>query len=337
MPPQSAFSPLALALAAGTCACAASEPATGPLPVAAPHEQAFAGPIRPLVAPTDLDPAAVALGRQLFHDPRLSATGEVSCATCHDLDAGGVDGLPGSVGVNGTVGVVNAPTVYNSGLNLAQFWDGRAATLEEQAGGPLLNPAEMGNSWAEILAYLGETPTYRQKFGEVYRDGVTEGNVRSAIASFERSLVTVDSPFDRWLQGDTTAIPGEAVEGYALFQSYGCASCHQGANVGGNMFQVLGVMRDYFAERGTGIEMDHGRSNATGRASDEHVFKVPSLRLASRTAPYLHDGSVATLEDAVDVMARYQLGREIPPADRARIVAFIGTLAGEPAAAGDAQ
>ncbi len=285
-------------------------------------------PISPLPEPP-LEPIAkVALGDRLFHDPRLSSDGTVACAGCHDLGKGGTDRRARSLGVGGAVGSINAPTVFNAAFNFAQFWDGRAATLEAQVAGPLHDPAEMASNWTRVVASLQADPDYRRGFAAVYPDGITPDNVSDAIASFERTLVTPDAPFDRYLRGDREAIPPDAVEGYARFKSFGCTSCHQGVNVGGNLFQRFGAMGDYFADRGNVTRADLGRFNVTGREADRHVFKVPSLRNVAVTAPYFHDGSAQTLDEAVAVMGRYQLGREIEAEDRRLIVAFLRTLTG---------
>lgn len=288
-------------------------------------------PIRPLIASPPGESRKVDLGRRLFHDPILSGDGTVSCASCHDLARGGVDGLPVSVGVGGAKGSVNAPTVFNAAFHLAQFWDGRAATLEEQAGGPITNPLEMANSWPVVLARLNAS-AYFADFKATFGGEATASRVKEAIAAFERTLVSTDSPFDRWLLGDDTAMTSEELRGYRLFKSFGCISCHQGRNVGGNMYQRFGFFGDWFADRGRAeTAADLGRFNVTGRAADRHVFKVPSLRLAVQTAPYFHDGSVATLEEAVRLMARYQLGRPIAEEEVGMIVKFLHTLPGKPA------
>lgn len=313
----------------GALAGACSSPAgQGPLAVDAPPAAlTVTGPISPLIAP-HLDPARVALGKRLFLDPRLSRDGTVACATCHDLRRSGADRRPVSSGVGGSVGLLNAPTVYNSGLNIKQFWDGRADTLEAQIDGPLIG-AEMASTWADVTTKLAHDAEYARAFGRIYRDGVEPANVRDALATFERSLVTLDSRFDRFLRGQLDAITAEERRGYELFRSYGCASCHQGANVGGNMFQTLGVMGDFFGDRGHASEADYGRYNVTKREEHRFQFRVPSLRLAVLTAPYFHDGSVATLEEAIDIMAKYQLGRTIPTEHRRLIIAFLSTLPGE--------
>jgi cytochrome c peroxidase len=298
---------------------------------ASPEDRTTTEPIRPVEPHTALDAAKVELGRLLFHDPRLSRDGTVSCATCHDLRRGGVDRLPRARGVGGAVGAFNTPTVYNAWLNPVQFWDGRADSLEAQMEGPLTSPEEMGSSWAAAVRSLQADTNYVRRFAASYPDGVTPSAVADAVAEFERSLTTVGSRFDRFLRGDTTALTDDEAEGYRAFKSYGCASCHQGANVGGNLFQTLGVFGDYFADRGEPRPADLGRYNVTGRDEDRHRFRVPSLRLAAVTPPYFHDGSASTLEEAVRIMARYQLGREIDPNDERRIVLFLNTLPGDEA------
>ena len=292
-------------------------------------------PIRPVPAP-QVDPAKSALGERLFHDPLLSKDGTVSCATCHDLDRGGDDGLRVSVGVGGELGPVNAPTVFNVAFNFKQFWDGRADTLEAQVDGPVQSPVEMGSLWPDVIAKLYRDATYPSQFVAIYRNGISRENVKNALAEFMRSLNTPGSRFDHWLAGDEDALDAEELRGYGLFKVYGCASCHQGVNVGGNMFQVFGVINNYFTRRGNITDADRGRFNVTGNEADMHAFKVPSLRMAAHTAPYLHDGGAATLRDAVDIMFEFQLGREAPDADKDAIVAFIRTLAGEPGGAGAA-
>lgn len=281
----------------------------------------------PLGPVPDLDPRIVELGDRLFHDPRLSADDTVSCATCHDLAHGGVDHKKSAVGIGGQVGPINTPTVFNASLNFAQFWNGRAATLEDQANGPPLAAAEMGSSWPQILGKLGADPEMVSRFA-VFPDGLTEANVRFAIATFERTLLT-PAPFDRYLAGDTAALSDEARRGLALFSDYGCVACHQGQGIGGNMYQRFGVMGDYFADRGNVTEADLGRFTVTQREEDRHVFKVPSLRNVAKTAPYFHDGSAPTLADAVKVMGRYQLGRQLADEDVALLVAFLESLTGD--------
>lgn len=292
-------------------------------------ERDAAEPITPLPLSVQLDPKKVALGRRLFHEVKLSADGTISCASCHDLARAGVDRQPRSRGIGGREGNINAPTVFNSGFNFRQFWDGRAEALEDQVDGPLQHPAEMGATWPQALAILNADAEYRKEFGVIFRDGVLAANVRDAIATFERSLATPNSRFDRFLRGDVAALSETEQAGYRLFKQIGCTSCHQGVNVGGNSYQRLGVMEDFFAVRGKITGADLGRFNITWREEDRYLFKVPSLRNVALTAPYLHDGSAATLQEVVAIMARYQLALKLDAADIDRIVAFLRTLTGE--------
>lgn len=286
-------------------------------------------PLQALPPSAAQDPNRVSLGADLFADPRLSADGSVACATCHVLARGGVDGKRVSLGIHGRSGNVNAPTVFNSGFNFVQFWDGRASTLEEQVGGPLTNPNEMGNDWPSALAFLRADDKYRARFQAAFPDGLTEANVRAAVASFERTLSTPNARFDLWLRGDKHALSDLERAGYERFKGVGCVACHQGSNVGGNMFQRFGVMGEYFQDRGQIVEADYGRFNVTHLEADRFVFRVPSLRNVELTAPYFHDGSAVTLEQAVGTMAKYQLGQSLDATAVAQIVAFLKTLTGQ--------
>jgi len=260
---------------------------------------------------------------------RLSRDNSLACASCHDLGRGGVDGLRTSLGIGGAVGPINAPTVFNSSLNFRQFWDGRAASLEEQAAGPVHNPKEMGSDWKEVLGKLSQDEPLVALFKASYPDGLQSRNIQDAIATFERSLTTPNARIDKYLRGDRAALTNDELRGYQLFKAYGCVACHQGVNIGGNMFQTFGVMGDYFQRRGNVTAADLGRFNVTANEGDRHVFKVPSLRNVALTAPYFHDGSAQTLPDAVEVMFRYQLGRTAPQQDKDLIVKFLYTLTGE--------
>lgn len=282
-------------------------------------------PIVPLRKPGSLRSDRVALGRQLFSDVRLSRDGTVSCSSCHRLEFGGTDNQTVSTGIQGAKGAINAPTVLNSGLGFSQFWDGRAPTLEAQVAGPIHNPVEMGSNWEDIIERLKQDAVIRKGFESAYADGLNAANIANSLATFERSLVTVDGRLDQYLLGDTRILTEDEIRGYKRFREYGCSSCHQGALLGGNMYQKFGVMGDYFAGKQLS-KADLGRYNVTGREEDRHVFKVPTLRNVALTAPYFHDGSAQTLEAAVRVMARYQLGRELDDADVNLIVAFLRTL-----------
>jgi len=319
----------------GLPACEAPSRPDGHRRPTASQERISREPLEPLPDPPPLDPRLVALGKRLFSEARLSSDDSVSCSSCHDLADGGADGRRLSVGAKGRNGMVNAPTVYNAGLNFLQFWDGRAATLEEQIDSAVESPLDLDTSWDQIVAKLVSDPQYRSSFEAIFRDGVTASNVKSALAAFERTLITTDSPFDRWLKGDSAAMTGEQKAGYETFKAVGCVACHQGRNVGGNMLQRFGVFGDYFADRGDVTTADYGRFNVTHDEADRFVFRVPSLRSAARTAPYFHDGAAPALSRAVQVMARYQLGRRLTDEQVASIVAFIDALAPRGEAGGE--
>lgn len=286
-------------------------------------------PILPIPLVAEVDKSVAALGKKLFHDPRLSADNSIACASCHSLSTAGVDGKRVSTGINGQQGSVNAPTVFNSGFNTRQFWDGRAATLEEQVSGPIANPREMATDWPAVIAKLKQDADYTKEFGALFTDGITSDNIARAIAEFERSLITPNARFDKFLRGDGSAITREEKTGFQLFKTYGCSTCHQGAAVGGNMFERLGTVHNYFDDhKSTGPE-DDGRFNITQDETHRHYFKVPSLRNVEKTAPYFHNGAAVTLHDAVRDMAYYNLGVVIPDADADLIVKFLKTLTGE--------
>ncbi|WP_020681185.1 cytochrome-c peroxidase [Marinobacterium rhizophilum] len=295
-----------------------------PLSASPRHE-----PITPISPIRTADPARTELGKQLFHDVRLSADNSVACVSCHDLSRGGADSRAHSLGIGGKPTAVNTPTVFNAALNFRQFWNGRADSLEAQIDAVIENPDEMGSKWPDVVAKLVQDANYKAAFSLAYPDGVTQANIRNAIATFERTLLTPDSPFDRYLLGDADAISADEKAGYLKFKQYGCVACHQGVNIGGNMYQKFGVMGDYFKQRGNPTDADLGRFLVTRNEEDRHVFKVPSLRNVALTAPYFHDASARTLKDAVDVMFRYQLGRAASQEDKASIIRFLKTLTGE--------
>ncbi len=282
----------------------------------------FSDPIKPIPNEVKVDAKKVQLGKKLFFDPILSKDGTISCATCHDLQNGGDDGLKFSFGIKGQEGNINSPTVYNAVFNFRQFWDGRAKDLKEQAIGPIENPVEMGHTMVDAVKILNQSKTYRENFNDVYPNGITKDNIADAIAEFEKMLITPDSPFDRYLKGDKEAISKKAKEGYLLFESKGCILCHHGVNVGGNFYNKFGIYKD--------ADSRHlGRYNITKREEDKYVFKVPSLRNIALTAPYMHDGRISTLKEAVELMTKYQLGRHMEQGDTEAIVAFLKSLTGE--------
>lgn len=286
-------------------------------------------PVQPLSSQKNVDKNKVALGFALYHDTRLSGDNTVSCATCHDLKKGGTDQLPVSTGIRGQQGPINAPTVYNAVLHSHQFWDGRAADLKEQALGPVTNPLEMGGDWAKILPVLNADKEYRKQFNALYGGPASKEDIADAIAAFEATLITVNSPFDQYLKGDTTALSDRQKRGYEIFKSIGCVQCHTGPALGGNGFERMGVYHDYIADRGHETEVDMGRFNVTQDPLDKRAFKVPSLRNVALTFPYFHDGQVETLEDAVSKMSYYQLNHHLSVQDRDAIVAFLHSLTGE--------
>lgn len=288
-------------------------------------------PVRPIADSIPVDVRKVILGEMLYHDTRLSVDNTVSCATCHGLNTGGVDNKQFSEGIQGLKGGVNAPTVFNAHYNFVQFWDGRAKTLADQAGGPPLNPVEMGHkSFDDICARLAEDAAFTKAFKEVYPDGWTQANITNAIQEFERTLITPNSRFDKYLKGDKAALTQEEITGYELFKQYNCATCHVGENLGGQSYELMGLQGDYFADRKTEITLeDHGRNKETKTERDIHRFKVPGLRNIALTAPYFHDGTKKTLEEAVRDMAKYEVGVELTDQETAQLVSFLKTLTGE--------
>ncbi|MDR3218181.1 MAG: cytochrome-c peroxidase [Dysgonamonadaceae bacterium] len=286
-------------------------------------------PLQPLFEFIPTDSAKVALGFALYHDTRLSGDNTISCATCHGLNTGGVDRLQFSKGIQGQFGGVNPPTVYNAALNFAQFWDGRAANLQEQAAGPPLNPVEMGSaSFDDISAALSVDKVFNAEFIKVYPDGLNQANITDAIAEFEKTLLT-PCRFDEYLRGDKNALTAEEIEGYQVFKDNKCATCHVGMNIGGQSYEYFGVKADYFNFRGTGLtDGDNGRFAVTGKESDRHKFKTPTLRNVMLTYPYMHDGTVNSVEEAIQIMGEYQGGKAIPQTEVSKMIAFIKTLTG---------
>lgn len=278
-------------------------------------------PITPLPQSVKVNKAKAKLGQALFFDPILSHDNTISCATCHDLHNGGDDGLKVSFGIKGQEGVVNAPTVYNAVFNFRQFWDGRAKNLQEHAVGPVENPVEMGSSFKEAIEKLKKSK-YKKLFDAIYKDGITKKNITDAIAEYEKTLITPNSRFDKYLRGDKNALTQNEKEGYELFKSKGCISCHHGENIGGNLYNKFGIFDESNSQW-------LGRYNVTHKEQDKYFFKVPSLRNVARTAPYFHDGRTYDLNKAVEIMSQYQLGRHITKEEIAKITAFLQSLNGE--------
>jgi cytochrome c peroxidase len=267
----------------------------------------------------------VELGKKLYFDPRLSKSGFISCNSCHNLSMGGTDNIKTSIGHNWAEGPINAPTVLNSSLNVAQFWDGRAADLKAQAGGPIANPGEMAFTHTLAIDVLQSIPGYVREFKQVFgKDIISIDEVTAAIAEFEKTLVTPNSRFDQWLLGKQDALTTEEMAGYKLFKESGCVACHNGEAVGGNSFQKMGVVEPYKTSNPA-----EGRSAVTGQDADRFNFKVPTLRNVEMTYPYFHDGAANTLGEAVDTMGRVQLGKKFTKGENAKIVAFLKTLTGD--------
>jgi cytochrome c peroxidase len=282
-------------------------------------------PIQPVPAAKVTNPALVELGKKLYFDPRLSKSGFISCNSCHNLSMGGTDNLPTSIGDRWQQGPINAPTVLNSSMNLAQFWDGRAKDLKEQAGGPIANPGEMAFTHKLAVDVLDSIPAYVAEFKSAFgSDGVNIDRVTTAIAAFEDTLVTPNSRFDKWLGGDKKALSAEEAKGYALFKDSGCVACHNGPAVGGASFQKMGVVEPYQTK-----SKAEGLAGVTGKDADRLNFKVPTLRNVEMTYPYFHDGAYWTLTEVVDLMGRLQLGKKFTAEENASIVAFLKTLTGD--------
>ena len=281
-------------------------------------------PIQPITAAPVKNRAMLELGKKLFFDPRLSKSGFISCNSCHNLSMGGSDNLQTSIGDHWQQGPINAPTVLNSSMNLAQFWDGRAKDLKEQAGGPIANPGEMAFTHKLAIDVVQSIPQYRAEFKQVFgSDNINIGMVTDAIAAFEETLVTPDSRFDKWLKGNKKALNSTELGGYKLFKEAGCVACHNGIAVGGGSFQKMGVREEYKT-----ASKVQGRNAVTGKDADRMNFKVPILRNVELTYPYFHDGAAWTLEEAVNTMGKLQLGRAFSEDEIEKIVAFLKTLTG---------
>ncbi len=288
-------------------------------------------PIQPIPGSIPYNPKKAALGKKLFNDKRLSFDNTTSCASCHKLQQGGADDVPTSSGVGGAKGAIKAPSVFNAVYNIRQFWDGRASDLQDQASGPMLNPVEMANaSIDDVLAKLSKDKELTAEFVAVYPNGWTKENLTDAIAEFEKTLLTPNSRFDRWLKGDDKALTVEEIQGYELFKKYSCATCHVGPSMGGQSFEYFDVPNYY---KDLGIKRitsgDTGRVSFTHDMYDKHFFKVPNLRTVVLTQPYLHDGSQDTLDGAIQVMAKYVVHTDIPQADRDKIAMFLRSVLGE--------
>lgn len=281
--------------------------------------------IRPIDDKLDVNINKALLGKKLFFDKRLSKDNTISCASCHIIEEGGDDNKRVSTGVGNKKGSLNAPTVLNARYNFVQFWDGRARDLKEQAGGPIHNPIEMATDIKEVIKKINQDSGYVKRFKEVFDDKIKAEYILEAIAEFEKALVTPNSRFDKYLKGDEKALTSEEKDGFILFKSYGCISCHNGVNMGGNLFQKMGILKQKYY----GNNKYYGRYNVTKNEEDKFFYKVPTLRNIEKTAPYFHSGEVTTLKEAIELMMEYQLGVKPDGQSVERILSFLKTLNGD--------
>ncbi|GEM_PF-350400 len=281
-------------------------------------------PIIPIPQHIEYNVQKAKLGKNLFFDTRLSADNTVSCATCHVIEEGGDDNAQFSTGIKGSLGHINSPTVLNARYNIAQFWDGRAKDLKEQVKGPIENPVEMGHSLEGVEQVLKRDHKLLNEFNHIYTTDLTQENIMDAIAEFEKTLITPNCQFDKYLRGDKTAITKYAQDGYNLFKKYGCINCHNGINIGGNLFQKVGIYPKFSTE-----VHNLGMTSLAGNLVDKFYFKVPSLRNICKTAPYFHTGDINSLERAVKIISYMQLGIVLSQRDTDKIMSFLQSLDGE--------
>lgn len=286
-------------------------------------------PITPIPQSVDSDLAKAALGEKLFFDKRLSKNNTIACANCHQLEAGGDDNVAKGISVTADENVINTPTIFNAVYNFRQNWDGSARSLHQQVDMVVNNHHEFNNNWNIIISALSADNAFKNNFEEVYADGISKDNLIDALVEYEKTLITPNAKFDRYLRGEDVTLTAEETAGYILFKELGCISCHHGVNVGGNLYQKFGIFYDYIAERGDITKQDYGKFNTTNRQVDKYVFKVPSLRNVAVTDPYLHDGSAITLDDAIKIMGKTQLGKELSKEEIKLLKAFLNTLTGE--------
>lgn len=289
-------------------------------------------PIKPIPVSFIVDTGKAALGKKLFHEPRLSRNQKTSCASCHDLSTAGTDGKPFSTKFDGAQAAMNTPSIFNVSLYPYLYWDGSAKSLEAQAASEL--EQHMGIQWGTVILLLRTEQEYVRDFSAVYEEGVTATSITNAIAEFERTLLTPNSRFDRYLRGDESAISAKEKKGYILFAKHGCINCHQGVSLGGNMFEKLGAVypphdSPWRKDPSLVPKSAMGRFNVTGQEKHRYYYRVPSLRNVAKTAPYFHDGSIDDLEDAIRIMAYYNLGAQLPETDVQGIRSFLMTLTGD--------
>jgi len=286
-------------------------------------------PIFPIPTEIEVNEARAQLGEKLFIDVRLSKNKNVACSSCHQLSAGGDDNV--AFGISSSAGqhIINTPSIFNARYNFRQNWNGSSNSLQEQIETVMSNHHEFNNQWDNVLTRLLKDETLTKEFNQAYNDGLSKNNIIDAIVEFENTLITPNARFDRYLRKEDNVMTEKEIDGYHVFKDLGCISCHQGINIGGNLYQKFGVFYNYLAERGNINQVDYGRMNNTNRQSDEFVFKVPSLRNVAVTAPYLHDGSAKTIEQAITIMGRTQLGRSLTENEIHLLKAFLNTLTGE--------
>ncbi len=294
------------------------------LPAATGHQE----PVRALPAATLVDTGKARLGERLFADKRLSADQQTACIDCHQLEHGGASGRTSDTSHNDPAIRINTPAIFNVRYNFRQNWDGSRKNLAEQTESILEQPSP-GQALDQVLDRLREDENISQQFSKVFRSGLNRQTLIDSLVEYQKSLTTPNSRFDRFLSGDESALDDTEKQGYQLFKSLGCSSCHQGINVGGNLYQKFGVFYNYIAERGHATKADLGRFNVTGRESDKYVFKVPSLRNIAVTSPYLHDGSAESLEQAIYIIGKTQLGRNLDSEQVRLLKAFLLTLTGK--------
>ncbi|MBI2790489.1 MAG: cytochrome B6 [Gammaproteobacteria bacterium] len=285
--------------------------------------------ILPIQVAPITEPNKVSLGKQLYFSTVFSNNATLSCNSCHIINRGGADGIPKYIGNNRKVGLLNTPTALNASLNFRQFWDGRAQTIDDVIEDHLKDPTIFASDWANVESKIKNNPDFKIPFKNAYQGEVSAHTIKEALHLYLNDLTTPQSPFDRYLQGDKSSLTPEAFKGYQLFISYGCITCHQGPNMGGNLYQRFGIYKDYFATKTNITKADLGLYNLTGKEEDKYVFKVPSLRNITLTAPYLHDGSAGTLEEVIQLMGIYQVGQPIQPYDIPLIIKFLESLTGK--------
>jgi len=288
-----------------------------------------AEPISPIPQLVILNKSKSRLGKRLYYDKSLSDQNKLSCASCHNPESGGVSNVTLSLNSAGQAVVVNTPTILNSIFNRWQNWNGRISSIEEQIDDSITSPTLMNTSWNDVINKLNKNDGYVSEFYSEYTDVVKREYIIDALKHYINTLITPNSRFDQYLLGDNNAITAEEKAGYEEFKSHGCIACHQGINIGGNVFEKFGIFGNYFKDSGKVNLYDKGRFNITGRQRDLYVFRVASLRNIANTAPYFHDGSAETLEKAVKIMSRYQLGNTISDKEINLLVKFLLTLSGE--------